>query len=399
MLRKFMMVGLLIFIAPGDPAQLAAGLLITLFFLFAHLLLQPFSTPDLNQMQAVSQGSLVLTLFVGLITIINGYMKKEQRAAASGPWGVDQVDPMFEMNNFIFSTMAVVVNVTTMILPPLLMFKNLRSSLPNPKEVPGIIRGKISDAWAKVAAVLLSVKVAVGFAPKAKEEDKSKKGDIGEDGKAVDGVISTGIMPADQVKKVRKPGSKKRQKPLHPVVLEARAELALIDDSDKNAALKRMEKQSNYDEMLGNAKEPKTPENSRISAAEFCEQLLLGTEHPKLTAKEDLVQEYPDHVSSKYARLRKLAESAEEFKVVSDTHLMVKPPPRQEVNDDGAQGSHRLPYMGMRAFRPDPSCLLQVTVKDNIEEELTQSHPLSPSTKRDPSAAVLGKVSADLWTV
>jgi hypothetical protein len=319
MLRKFMMVGLLIFISPGDPAQLAAGLLITLFFLFAHLLLQPFSTPDLNQMQAVSQGSLVLTLFVGLITIINAYMKKEQQAAASGPWGVDQVDPMFEINNLIFSTMAVVVNVTTMIIPPLLMFKNLRSSLPNPKEVPGIVSGKISDARAKVAAVLLSVKVAVGLAPKTKEEDKSKEGAIGEDGKAVDGVMSTGITPAEQVKKLRKPGSTKRPRPLQPVALDARAEPALIDDLDKliddldkNAALKRMERK-----------------NSRMSAAEFCEQSLQGAEHPKLTAKEDLEQEHTDRISSKYARLRKLAEFAGEFKVVSDTHLMIQPPPRQ----------------------------------------------------------------------
>jgi hypothetical protein len=354
MLRKFMMVGLLIFISPGEPAQLGAGLLITLFFLFAHLILQPFSTPDLNQMQAVSQGSLVLTLFVGLIMIINGYMRKEQKAAASGPWGVDLVDPMFEMNDFLFSTMAVVVNVTTMIIPPLLMFKNLRSSLPNPKEVPGIVSGKIGNACASVASVLFSVKVAVGLAPKTKE-DKSKEGDIDEDGKAADGLISTGITTAEQVKKLRKPGSTKRPKPLQPVAMDARAEPALTDDSDKSVALKRME-----------------PENSCISAEEFCEQLLQGTELPKVTAKEDLGQEHPDLISSKYARLRKLAESAGEFKVVSDTHLMIRPPPRKmllerievETRDEGAPNSEK-----------------------------------DAALKRDPSAVVLGKVSADLWTV
>ena len=332
MLRKFMMVGLLIFISPGEPAQLGAGLLITLFFLFAHLILQPFSTPDLNQMQAVSQGSLVLTLFVGLILIINGYMRKEQQAAASGPWGVDQADPMFEMNSLLFSYMATVVNVTTMIIPPLLILKNLRGSLPNPKEVPGIVRGKIGEARAAVASVLLRVKVAVGLAPKKEEEDKSKEGDVDEDGKTADGLISTGITPVEQVKKLRKPGSTKRPKPLQPVALDVRAEPALIDYSDKNAALKRME-----------------PDNSCISAEEFRDQLLQGTEVTKLTPREDLEQKHPDLISSKYARLRKLAESAVEFKVLSDTHLMIQPPPRKrlsersevETRDEGAPNSEK----------------------------------------------------------
>ena len=76
MLRKFMMVGLLVFISPGEPAQIGVALLITLFFLFAHLILQPFSTPDLNKMQAFAQASLAMMLFVGLMMIMDAYIKK-----------------------------------------------------------------------------------------------------------------------------------------------------------------------------------------------------------------------------------------------------------------------------------------------------------------------------------
>jgi len=40
MLRKFLMVAMLIFIFPGQPAQLGVGLLIGLFALLFHLIFQ-----------------------------------------------------------------------------------------------------------------------------------------------------------------------------------------------------------------------------------------------------------------------------------------------------------------------------------------------------------------------
>ena len=162
MLRKFLMVGLLIFVSPGEPAQLGVALLITLFFLCAHLILQPFSTTDLNNMQTVSQTSLTLTLFVGLIMIIDAFVEKEADLASSGPWGQQTKNALQELNHFIFSMMAVTVNLATMVVPPLLMLKNLRQTLPSPGEVPGIIRQKLR-AYIHVAYVLyLRVRVHFG---------------------------------------------------------------------------------------------------------------------------------------------------------------------------------------------------------------------------------------------
>ena len=57
MLRKFLMVGLLIFVFPGEPSQLGVGLLVALFALVAHLSYLPYTTVDLNRMAAVSQVS------------------------------------------------------------------------------------------------------------------------------------------------------------------------------------------------------------------------------------------------------------------------------------------------------------------------------------------------------
>ena len=329
MLRKFMMVGLLIFISPGEPAQMGVALLVTLFFLIANLILQPFATPDLNQMQAVSQGSLTLTLFVGLMMIIDAYIAKEQQAAASGPWGLSQIDPTFEMNHFIFSFMAVVVNMTTMVIPPLMMFKNMRSSLPSPKDVPGIISGKIRNG-------LHSVKVAVGLAPKAKEEKEGEHENADDHQNVSPTDAAAAIVTTEKIKKLTRPGSMRLPKPPQPVASDdARAKPELRDDADKNAAPVREE-----------------TENTPISANEFREQLLRGTELPKLTAEEDLGQEHPDLISTNHSqstpavqsRLRKLAESAREFDVMSDTHLLLQPPPRQHEGESKGEGAPQLQH-------------------------------------------------------
>jgi hypothetical protein len=177
MLRKFMMVGLLVFISPGEPAQLGVALLITLFFLFAHLILQPFCTPDLNQMQAVSQASLALTLFVGLMTIIDAYIKTEADLAASGPWGLEIKDPVQEMNRLIFSLFAVCVNFTTMALPPLLMMKNLRERMPNIRDVPRLIRKNVAETKETIRTQVHSVLLMLGIvhdAPAAGPDETSK---------------------------------------------------------------------------------------------------------------------------------------------------------------------------------------------------------------------------------
>jgi hypothetical protein len=137
MLRKFMMVAVLVFIFPGEPAQLGVGLLIVFYFLVWHLLLQPFATTDLNRMQAVSQISLMLTLFVGIMLIIDKYMQRELELLTSGPWGfVDSGQAYLqELNRTIFLMMGIAVNVFAMCGTPILMAIQIFRGLGTPQEM------------------------------------------------------------------------------------------------------------------------------------------------------------------------------------------------------------------------------------------------------------------------
>jgi hypothetical protein len=103
--------------------QLGVGLLIVFFFLVWHLLLQPFATTDLNRMQTAAQISLLLTLFVGIMLIIDKYMEREFELLASGPWGMVDSGAAYlqELNRAIFTMIGVAVNVFTMCATPLLM--------------------------------------------------------------------------------------------------------------------------------------------------------------------------------------------------------------------------------------------------------------------------------------
>jgi hypothetical protein len=114
----------------GEPAPIGVALLpTTLCFLFAHLILHPFCNRQLNQMRAVSQISLPSTLVVGLMTIFDVFMKKEADLAASGPWGVVQENSVHELNRKIFAMIAILVNVTTFLLPVLLTLNGLDATL------------------------------------------------------------------------------------------------------------------------------------------------------------------------------------------------------------------------------------------------------------------------------
>ena len=84
---------------------------------------------------------MVLTLFVGMMMIIMRYMEREAALAAAGPWGADSKDRMAETNKAIFSFIAVWINMFTMGLPPLLLARNFKKMLPNPRDVPGILKG------------------------------------------------------------------------------------------------------------------------------------------------------------------------------------------------------------------------------------------------------------------
>lgn len=67
MTRKFLMTSLLIFIYPEEPAQLAAGSMITFFFLFINLHFKPYCTDGLNSFQTYALVTQFLTLFVGIM--------------------------------------------------------------------------------------------------------------------------------------------------------------------------------------------------------------------------------------------------------------------------------------------------------------------------------------------
>lgn len=352
MLRKFMMVGLLVFISPGQPAQLGCALLITLFFLFAHLILQPFATPDLNNMQAVSQGSLTLTLFVGLMMIIDAYIKKEADIAQAGEWGIDGTDPMQEMNHLIFSMIAVVVNMTTMIIPPLMMMKNMRKTFPSPRAIPGLIKAKFVSAKECGSEMLTSAKQMIGFGKKEELPEET-----GTALAAAGGFAVLGARKKERQKLMR-PGT--LPKPLTPAAIGsdlpdarnsndrqlsadvARSPPVLLDDSDKSAArTPDVTVQEDVDRL-----------GSFISANEFRQQMLQGTEPPKQTSEADLEKEHPLLFSPReQSRIRQLAD-APEFNMKSDTLLLLQPPRRR---DPGMrQGSSARSIESVQVSAPGP---------------------------------------------
>lgn len=147
MFRKFLMVGVLVFIFPGEPAQLGVGMLIVFFFLVLQLRLQPCATKDLNNMQAVSQISLMLTLFVGLMLVIERYIQRELDLLAAGPWGVVDSAQIHirELNKLIFTYIGVGVNLFTMTAPPLLIASRIYLGLGSREEIIAKAKSKMNE--------------------------------------------------------------------------------------------------------------------------------------------------------------------------------------------------------------------------------------------------------------
>jgi len=67
MIRKFLLTGVILFLAPGSIAQLAMALLIASYFMAAHVKCEPFSNPEENHLQSVSLISTVLVLVLGIM--------------------------------------------------------------------------------------------------------------------------------------------------------------------------------------------------------------------------------------------------------------------------------------------------------------------------------------------
>jgi len=386
MLRKFLMVGLLIFVSPGEPAQLGCAMLITLFFLCIHLILQPFSTRDLNNMQAVSQASLTLTLFVGLIMIIDGYIEKEAALAQSGRWGQAVRNTLQELNHFIFSTMAVTVNLTTMVVPPLLMMKNLRASLPTPAAVLLIISSKIR--WVRWSIYILYLRLKV-FVVKDKESAKdqlfiarhdrdgsgqvdlheflgmeihegmSKKKlkqvfrslDTDDSGtldysefakyratlevRTLGAAAASGIIEGWQGKpKLVKPGSVAKPRAfaqpflIRPTAPEpAASEQDVAKDAgsigDDASSDKSAAKTPDVQDDVGNVETQGPP------SGDFRQLMLKGTHSIRKASKTDVQEDHPELLSPlAQSRLRFLVDSSKAYNVDSEP-LLLQPPPRQ----------------------------------------------------------------------
>jgi len=67
MVRKFMLTGVVLFLAPGSIAQLAMALLIGAYFMAAHVKYQPFEEESEDNLQSISLISTVLVLVLGIM--------------------------------------------------------------------------------------------------------------------------------------------------------------------------------------------------------------------------------------------------------------------------------------------------------------------------------------------
>jgi heme/copper-type cytochrome/quinol oxidase subunit 3 len=67
MIRKFLLTGLILFLAPGSIAQLACALLIGAYFMAAHVKYTPFISDDETNLQTISLISTVLILVLGIM--------------------------------------------------------------------------------------------------------------------------------------------------------------------------------------------------------------------------------------------------------------------------------------------------------------------------------------------
>ena len=322
MLRKFMLVAASVLIMPGEPAQVASSLFITLFFLFAHTGLQPFATRDLNMMQAVSQGSLMLTLIVGLMMIIGGYKRQEQEAAASGKWASDETDPLFETNQFIFEVIAITVNMTTTITPPLLLMKSLKGSIPNP-----------SDAWRTMTSFvgkkMGKLKAVVRRHVFKKQDDPCESEEVHS---------APAVM---EQKKLRRPGAIMEPSLLQPAAIGSAAISREMSGSDHGPSESgRSVHSHSKDTDKSDAQTADVPQETGdmpIGDESFRLQMIQGTISSKLASQEDSDQDYPSptngHLASNVPfgaqwRIRQLAKRG--FEVQQKIHKKKQRAPNNE---------------------------------------------------------------------
>lgn len=67
LLRKFLLTGVLVFVYPDTPEQIACGFVVTAFFFILYGKMNPFRQHGVNQMQNISMLTQAVTLFYGLM--------------------------------------------------------------------------------------------------------------------------------------------------------------------------------------------------------------------------------------------------------------------------------------------------------------------------------------------
>jgi len=421
MLRKFMMVGLLVFISPGEPAQLGVALLITLFFLFAQLILQPFSTPELNQMQAISQASLTMTLFVGLMMIIDAYTKKESDLAASGFWGVDQADSMQEIKRLIFSLFAVIVNFTTMVLPPLLMAKNLTESLPNPSQVLGLIRAKyygMKETIKSAISMFKNTPPPEEQAQKMSTEIATDVGDVALGSATVRSVAVGSVVLESSKNKLSRPISSLSPPP----PLQPAAQNVDVSESKIPGHEVREPALIDFPEESSEKSSGKTPDRREIFITddEYRQELLKGSVKTLATSQKDLEDRHPELIQhssistltlqnvSSQSRLSKFASSGKTYNLENDSFLLLRPPARepqifsgvmqkvQNTQNERTNQSVQSARQSLKIKLKEISTSLKTATENYHEEHVSQTtqhadsqEQPAPSDRRSPSTLLL----------
>jgi len=297
MLRKLLLVGLLLFISPGEPAQIGCGLLITLLFLFAQLIFQPFATKPMNQLQTACQLSIAMSLFVGMMSKVDKYIQQEAELAASGFWGADtEWGGGQNVNSVAFSYIASVINVTTLLMPGILVMKGTWSSLPSLSEIPGLLQRQIHEIAREVAA---KAKALFGI---GQTQGKTKAQNIVSDSEV------------EGPKKLKRPLTGVFPKP--PPQIAENAARPQSDEAEVNLKLREGHV----------AKAPQMPPSSeprRPAQLDDSDTVSISS-ISKMTRENDLANTQPEIFRPKtQARLRELADSAKKYGLQQDPISLV----------------------------------------------------------------------------
>ncbi len=296
MLRKLLLVGLLLFVSPGEPAQIGCGLLITLLFLFAQLIFQPFATKPMNQLQTACQVSIAISLFVGMMSRVDQYIQQEAELAASGFWGADTEGGGGQnVNSVMFSYIASVINVTTLLLPGILVMKGTWSSLPSLSEIPGLLQRQIHEISHKVAAKAKAL-FSIG-----QTQGKTKAQNIVSDSEV------------EGPKKLKRPLTGVFPKP--PPIAE---NAARPESDEEEVDLKLREGHVARAPQMPPSSEPRRPaqldDSDTVSVSSIS----------KLTSENDLANTQPEIFRPKtQARLREFADSARKYGLQQDPISLV----------------------------------------------------------------------------